>query len=783
MHKSYKRIIDSIGNTPLVEISRLNPNKKIKIMAKIESANPGGAIKDRAALFMIEGAEKRGALTPDKIILEATSGNTGIGLAMIAAAKGYKLCLTLPESASEERKKILRALGAELHFTPANQGTDGAIEVAYKMLRENPDKYFGTDQFNNEDNIAAHYYGTAQEIWDQTDGAVTAVVSCLGTTGTAMGISRRLKELNPQIKIIGVEPYLKHKIQGLKNMRESYRPGIFDKKRLDEKVNILDEDAFAMARRLAREEGIMAGMSSGAAMFVAVQKALQMQEGLIVVIFPDSGERYLSTELFAVKEEESTFNLYNILQRQKTFFKPVQSGKILMHTCGPTVHDAPHLGNYRRLVVADLVCRYFMYQGYTVKHIVDIVDLTDKSVKGSEKEGRELADYTNKYLQVFLKDTESLNIRRDNIYIKASENIDEMLKMVEKLVDKNYAYEKLHSVYYDISKLTDYGLLSNVNLRKTRQVKTIDLDDYEKDSPMDFALLKRASLGELKRGIYYKTKWGNIRPGWHIECAAISHKYLGALYDIHISGVDEVFPHCENILAINKAFSGKNGANYWLNAELVMVAGRKMSRSLNNSVPLSQLRKNGYQGRDVRFFLLGTHYRKPLNYSEEAMVAARNNVKRLDMFISGLNAVNNDGIGYAEVDQLIYDLKNGFAVALDDDLNIAGVLAGLFDFIGKINPPLSKGTINKSDSRKILAALENINEVIGVMNFEVRPAPQEILELIEKREAARKAHKWQEADVLRSQLALLNVEVQDLLQGTIWHFKSMTPVENKRSEG
>ena len=783
MHKSYKRIIDSIGNTPLVEISRLNPNKKIKIMAKIESANPGGSIKDRAALFMIEGAEKRGALTPDKIILEATSGNTGIGLAMIAAAKGYKLCLTLPESASEERKKILRALGAELHFTPANQGTDGAIEVAYKMLRENPDKYFGTDQFNNEDNIAAHYYGTAQEIWDQTDGAVTAVVSCLGTTGTAMGISRRLKELNPQIKIIGVEPYLKHKIQGLKNMRESYRPGIFDKKRLDEKVNILDEDAFAMARRLAREEGIMAGMSSGAAMFVAVQKALQMQEGLIVVIFPDSGERYLSTELFAVKEEESTFNLYNILQRQKTFFKPVQSGKILMHTCGPTVHDAPHLGNYRRLVVADLVCRYFMYQGYTVKHIVDIVDLTDKSVKGSEKEGRELADYTNKYLQVFLKDTESLNIRRDNIYIKASENIDEMLKMIEKLVDKNYAYEKLHSVYYDISKLTDYGLLSNVNLRKTRQAKTIDLDDYEKDSPMDFALLKRASLGELKRGIYYKTKWGNIRPGWHIECAAISHKYLGALYDIHISGVDEVFPHCENILAINKAFSGKNGANYWLNAELVMVAGRKMSRSLNNSVPLSQLRKNGYQGRDVRFFLLGTHYRKPLNYSEEAMVAARNNVKRLDMFISGLNAVNNDGIGYAEVDQLIYDLKNGFAVALDDDLNIAGVLAGLFDFIGKINPPLSKGTINKSDSRKILAALENINEVIGVMNFEVRPAPQEILELIEKREAARKAHKWQEADVLRSQLALLNVEVQDLLQGTIWHFKSMTPVENKRSEG
>ncbi len=417
---------------------------------------------------MIENAEKRGKLTSDKIILEATSGNTGIGLAMIAAAKGYKLCLTMSESASEERKKILRAMGAELHFTPAAQGTDGAIEVAYKMLRENPDKYFGTDQFNNEDNIAAHYYGTAQEIWDQTEGEVTAVVASLGTTGTAMGISKRLKELNPQIKIIGVEPYLQHKIQGLKNMRESYRPGIFDKKCLDEKVNILDEDAFEMSRRLAREEGILAGMSSGAAMFVAAQKASEMEEGMIVVIFPDSGERYLSTELFAVKEEISTLNLYNILKRQKTLFKPVKAEEVQMHTCGPTVHDAPHLGNYRRLVVSDLICRYLIYKGYKVKHVLDIVDLTDKSIKGSEKAAMELADYSNKYLQIFLEDAQYLNIRQDNIYVKASENVEEMLKIVEKLVDKNYAYEKLHSVYYDISKLADYGLLSNIDLGKDK---------------------------------------------------------------------------------------------------------------------------------------------------------------------------------------------------------------------------------------------------------------------------------------------------------------------------
>jgi cysteinyl-tRNA synthetase len=772
MYKFYKSIIEGIGNTPLVEISRLNPNKKVKIFAKVESTNPGGSIKDRTALFMIENAEKRGDLNHDKIILEATSGNTGIGLAMIAAAKGYKLCLTMSEAASDERKKILRAMGAELHFTPAAQGTDGAIEVAYRMLRENPDKYYGTDQFNNEDNVAAHYYGTAQEIWDQTEGAVTMVVSTLGTCGTVMGISKRLKELNPEIKIIGVEPYLQHKIQGLKNMRESYRPGIFDKARLDEKVNILDEDAFEMSRRIAREEGILVGMSSGAAMFIAAQKAKLLEEGLIVVIFPDSGERYLSTELFSFKEDISTLSLYNILKRRKDLFKPIKADEVRMHTCGPTVHDAPHLGNYRRLVVSDLIFRYLIYKGYRVKHVLDVVDITDKSIKGSENDAMGLAEYSNKYIKIFLEDSQFLNIHQDNIYVKASENIEEMLKLVEKLVDKNYAYEKLHSVYYDISKLADYGLLSNIDLGKTRLGKTIDLDEYEKDHPADFALLKRANLGELKRGIYYKTRWGNVRPGWHLECAAISYKYLGATYDIHVSGADEAFPHCENILAINKAFSGHDGANYWINAELVMVDGRKMSRSLNNALPLVQLRQEGYNGRDIRFFLMGVNYRKPINYSKGALQTAKNTVKKIHTFICRLNAVNNDDEdGFAEIDQLIYDLKHDFVAALDDDLNIAGGLAALFNFIGKVNFPLTQGIINKINARKILSALENINEVLGVMDFDVQVAQGEISELIDKREAARCARNWEKADSYRAQLAELGVDILDTSQGVIWRFK------------
>jgi len=771
MMNVYKSIMDRIGNTPLVEISKLNPNKKVTILAKLESANPGGSIKDRTALSMIENAEKRGDLKPGRIILEATSGNTGIGLAMVAAAKGYKLCLTMSEAASEERKKILRAMGAELIFTPAAQGTDGAIEVAYRMLREHPEKYFGTDQFNNPDNVRAHYFGTAQEIWDQTQGRIAAVVVTLGTTGTAMGISQRLKELDCRIQIIGVEPYLQHKIQGLKNMRESYRPGIYDKKRLDEKVNILDEDAFEMSRRLAREEGILAGMSSGAAMFVAAQKARQMEEGTIVVIFPDSGERYLSTELFAVKEELATVSFYNAIKRRKTLFRPLNPKEVRLRTCGPTVHDAPHLGNYRRLVVSDLLCRYLTFKGYAVKHVVDIVDCSDKSLKGSEKAGMNLADYSDKYLRIFLEDVRFLQIRPDNIYVRASEDVDAALKIVEKLVDRGYAYEKLHSVYFDISKLGDYGSLSNIDPAKTRTGRSVDLDDYEKDSPADFALLKRAGLGELKRGIYSKTKWGNVRPGWHLECAAISRKYLGAAYDIHVSGADETFPHCENLIAINKACCGHSGAKYWIGAELILVDGRKMSRSLNNIVTMDDLRQSGHGGRDVRFFLLGMNYRKPISYSVSALQMARNTIKKMDTFISRLQTIRNAAPNFPEVDQLIYDLNHAFERALDDDLNISGALAALFEFIGAVNAPLAGGKISGEDARKILEALQKINDVLQVMDFKKPIDDRQIDELIQKREKARQAGLWQEADLLRNRLAGLGVDVLDSRQGTIWRFK------------
>jgi len=293
-----KDILQLIGNTPLVKINRLNTNKNVEIYAKLEMSNPGGSVKDRIALSMIESAEKSGELTKDKIILEPTSGNTGIGIDLVAAVKGYKTLLTMSESVSIERRKILKAYGADILLTDSKKGTDGAIEKAYELARKEPDKYLLLDQFNNDDNWRAHYNTTAEEIWKQTGGKITMFVATMGTTGTLMGVSKKLKQYNKDIKIIGVEPILGHKIQGLKNMKEAYKPSIYNKNLLDEKITIEDGPAYEMARKLTKKEGIFAGMSCGAAMHVALEKAKNMKQGLIVVILPDGGEKYLSTPLF-----------------------------------------------------------------------------------------------------------------------------------------------------------------------------------------------------------------------------------------------------------------------------------------------------------------------------------------------------------------------------------------------------------------------------------------------------------------------------------------------------
>ncbi len=294
----YENILQTIGNTPLVRINNLNPNKNVTICAKIEGNNPTGSIKDRIALKMIEQAEAEGSLAKGKTIIEPTSGNTGIGLAMIGIVKGYNVEIVMSKAVSVERIRMIESFGAKVTLTDAEFGTDGAITKARELVKANPEKYFMPDQFSNKYNKIAHYKTTSEEIWKQTNGKVDYFVSAIGTSGTIMGVGKALRENNPRIKIVCAHPVKGHYIQGLKNMEEAIVPSIYDPSEIDETIMVETESAFEMTRQIIKKEGIFVGMSSGAAMHAAIKIAGQIKSGVIVVIFPDRGEKYLTTNLF-----------------------------------------------------------------------------------------------------------------------------------------------------------------------------------------------------------------------------------------------------------------------------------------------------------------------------------------------------------------------------------------------------------------------------------------------------------------------------------------------------
>ena len=295
-----QNILGAIGNTPIVKINNLVKKENVNVYAKLEGFNPTGSIKDRIALKMIEQAEKEGKLVPGKTIIEATSGNTGISLAMIGRVKSYDVEIVMSSAVSVERQKMIKAFGGTITLTDADEGTDGAIRKAKELVRDNPDKYFQPDQFSNEYNKLAHYKTTGNEIYKQMNGEITHFVSSLGTSGTIMGIGKCLKEKNSDIKIVEAQPIRYHYIQGLKNMKEAIVPEIYDPSLIDEHIMIESEEAFDIARRIVAEEGIFVGMSSGAAMLAAMRVAEKIDKGNIIVIFPDRGEKYLSTSLFNV---------------------------------------------------------------------------------------------------------------------------------------------------------------------------------------------------------------------------------------------------------------------------------------------------------------------------------------------------------------------------------------------------------------------------------------------------------------------------------------------------
>jgi cysteinyl-tRNA synthetase len=766
------KLVELIGNTPLVELTHLNPAPgKVRMLGKLESRNPGGSIKDRVALSMVEAAEQSGELNHDKILIEATSGNTGIGMAMVCAAKQYRCQLIMPESASIERRLIMQAYGAEIILTPAKRATDGAIEKAYALALEHPDLYFLADQFNNSANWQAHYRSTAPEIWEQTGGRVTDIIATLGTSGTAMGLAKWFRDHHPEVRVIAVEPFLGHKIQGLKNMKESYKPGIFDKTMPHAIVNVADEDAFVTVRRLAAEEGIFAGMSSGAAMFVGMQRAQELDEGCIVVILPDGGERYLSTTLFVrpekVEEKTSDLRLFNTMTRKKSVFRPIRDDRVTLYACGPTAAESPNLAHCRRFIVADLIHRCLRANGYTVEWYMNFTDLDDNTITGAIKAGADLRAFTGRYIDEFKEAAEILNVEKATGYPLASEHVGDMIEITHDLIHKGYAYEKLGSIYFDISKFKKYGRLSGIDLSKIKVGQTVDLDNYEKDNPRDFTLLKRSTLAELKKGIFYETDWGNVRPGWHIECSAMSTKYLGETLDIHTASQDLVFPHHENEIAIAEALTGKPLANFWLHSGQLLKDGRKMAGDTGNVVTLREVLTKGYSGREMRFMLMSVHYRKPLPFSYKRLDAARTALRRIDEFTRKLLCLPA-GLPHPEVAAYVTELEQRFHEAVNDDLNISGAIGALFNFIKQANPALHARQLDKDQKHDVLEVLRLVNGVLGVLRLEHCPLTPEIDRLIRQRERARLLKDWTAADSAREELLRKGVSIHDTVAGPVW---------------
>lgn len=765
-------IIELIGNTPLVELRRLNPaDGRVQLYGKLESSNPGGSIKDRVALSMVEAGERSGELTRDKILLEATSGNTGIGMAMMCAAKRYRCQLIMPESASIERRLIMQAYGAEIILTPAKRKTDGAIEKAYALAREFPERYFLADQFNNPANWQAHYTTTAPEIWAQTEGRVTDIVTTLGTSGTAMGLSRWFREHHPEVRVIAVEPYPGHKIQGLKNMKESYRPGIFDKTLPHAIVNVADEDAFSAARRLAAEEGVFAGMSSGAALFAAIERARELDRGCIVAILPDGGERYLSTTLFKPQQqaepEVSQLKLFNTMSRRKEVFRPLHPDRVTLYACGPTAFTSPNLAHCRRFIVADLIGRALRFCGYTVASYMNFTDLDDNTIAGAIAANEDLRDFTGRYIAEFKQAAETLGVEPAAGHPLASEHVADMIEIAHTLIHKGYAYEKLGSIYFDISKFKKYGQLSGIDLRKIKLGQTVDLDNYEKENPRDFTLLKRSTLAELKTGLFYETDWGNARPGWHIECSAMATRYLGETIDIHTASQDLMFPHHENEIAIAEALTGKPLANYWLHSGQLLRDGRKMAGDTGNVVTLQEVLDRGYTGREVRFMLLGVYYRKPLPFSFRRLNAARTALRRIDEFTRKLLCLPA-GLPHPDIAAYVSELEKVFTDAIHDDLNISGAIGALFHFIKHVNPIVQEGQLDKEQKNDVLEALRQVNTVLGVLRLEQCPLTPEIDRLIRLRERARQLKDWTAADSAREELLRKGVTIHDTASGPVW---------------
>lgn len=460
---------------------------------------------------------------------------------------------------------------------------------------------------------------------------------------------------------------------------------------------------------------------------------------------------------------------HNTEKREKELFTPLSDNIVKIYTCGPTIYDFAHIGNFRTYVFEDLLRRTLKFFGFQVIQVMNITDVDDKTIRGATQKKIPLLDYTQPFKNSFFVDLESLNIERAEFYPAATDYIAQMIDFIQRLIDKNIAYvSKDHSVYFSIEKSPQYGRLSHLPLDDlkvgARDVRIAN-DEYEKEGIGDFVLWK-AYDAKRDGDIFWDSPFGPGRPGWHLECSTMAIALLGEMLDIHVGAVDNIFPHHENEIAQSEAYSEKRFVKYWMHSEHLLVNHKKMSKSLGNFYTLRDLLHKGYQGPEIRYLLLQAHYRTQLNFTFDALEASKQSLQRINDFIRRVQEiVGGDTVASQPVIHLLNESLMKFSHALADDLNISVAMASLFDLMNEINILIDKQSFKSGDALATITLLQMFNRVLGFLQFEEEKAPHEVLTLLERREEARKKKEWKEADKFRDEIISRGYVIEDTPKG------------------
>jgi len=455
---------------------------------------------------------------------------------------------------------------------------------------------------------------------------------------------------------------------------------------------------------------------------------------------------------------------HNSLTRKTEGFVPLHDSEVRFYSCGPTVYNYAHIGNFRAYVFSDLLRRYLEFKGFKVTEAMNLTDVDDKTIRDSKKAGLPLAEFTEKYAKAFFEDLDALGIQRAEYYPRATEHIPEMAALVKKLLEKGAAYAGSDgSVYFNIKKFKKYGQLVDLSGLKEGASGRVKADEYAKEEANDFVLWKAWDAAD--GGVFWETEIGKGRPGWHLECSAMSVKYLGQPFDIHAGGVDLKFPHHENEIAQSEAATGKKFVNCWLHCEHLLVNGRKMSKRDNNFYTLRDVLAKGYAPKAVRWLLLATHYRSQLNFTFEALEQAANTVQKLNDFVRRIQETQSAKKQNVEIIAALEAAEKGFEEAMDNDLEVSQALPHLFELARVVNAEIDAKRADAKSLAAVLAFFKRVNGVFGVLDFEAEEFPAEVIALAKEREAARKARDFKRSDELRGKLAEMGVVVEDSDKG------------------